>query len=61
MNLCEDVRIVVDWDMIEVDLGSFVVEYDFVDEDMDSDEDFDVENYFYGIGLVRNWKGCRGD
>lgn len=33
------------------------MEEELVDEYMDSDEDFDVESYFYGIGVVRNCKG----
>lgn len=53
---CEDgnVKVGVEWELIEVDFSSLVVDDEFVDEDMDSDDDFDVESYLYSVGLVRN-------
>lgn len=53
---CEDgnVKVEVEWELIEVDFSSLVVDDEFVDEDMDSDDDYDVESYLYSVGLVRN-------
>lgn len=47
-------KVEVEWELIEVDFSSLVVDDEFVDEDMDSDDDFDVESYLYSVGLVRN-------
>lgn len=59
----EDVNIKVEAerDSFEADPGSPAVDDDSADEDMDSDDDFDVENHLHGAGLARNRKGRRGE
>lgn len=41
--------------------NSPVLEDESADEEMDSDDDFDVESHVHGGGLARNRKGRRGD
>lgn len=48
-------------DSIEADPSSPAAYDESADEDMDSDDDFDVENHLHGAGLARNRKGRRGD
>lgn len=48
-------------DSMEADPSSPTADEESADEDMDSDEDFDVENHLHGAGLARNRKGRRGD
>lgn len=60
-DLHEDAKTEADRDSIEADPGSPGVDDDSADEDMDSDEDFDVESHLHSAGLARNRKGRRGD
>jgi len=46
---------------IEADLSSPAADDESADEDMDSDDEFDVENHSHSTGLARNRKGRRGD
>lgn len=41
--------------------NSPAAEDDSADEEMDSDEDFDMESHVHGTGLARNRKGRRGE
>lgn len=59
----EDVnaKVEAERESIEADPGSPAADDESADEDMDSDDEFDVESHLHSAGLARNRKGRRGE
>ena len=59
----EDVnaKVEAERESIEADPGSPAADDESADEDMDSDDEFDVESHLHNASLARNRKGRRGE